>query len=226
LFNASGEESGPFTPPAQVYTLSNVGFGALNWSASVSNGWLSLSAINGALGTGGSTNVTISINAAANVLGGGLYSNTVSFVNATNGGGSANRVGTLLVRDGISDAWRLQYFGHVDPRGGDQSRAQDDTDGDGCNNLCEFLAGGDPTNGASSFRILSVVPEANNLRITWLTAGGKTNVVQAAHDLLSNYFNISSNLIINDTGDTVTNLLEIGGGTNRPARYYRVRLVP
>ena len=225
-FNASGQQGGPFAPPSLVYTLSNVGNGTLSWSASASNSWLSLSVTNGMLGTGGSTNVTVSISAAANALVGGLYSNTVSFVNTTNGGGTANRLAALLVRDGIDDAWRQQYFGHADPRADDQSRAQDDPDGDGCNNLCEFLAGSDPTNSVSSFRILSVVPEGNDVHITWLTAGGKTNAVQVAPDLLGSYFNISSNLIINGTGDTVTNFLDIGGATNTPTRFYRIHLVP
>jgi alpha-amylase len=225
-FDASGEQGGPFAPPAQVYTLSNAGIGTLSWSASVSNSWMSLSETNGILGTGASTNLTVSVNSTANVLVGGLYSNVVSFVNTTNGGGSADRVAMLLVRDGIDDAWRQQYFDHIDPRASDQSRAEDDPDGDGCNNLCEFLGGTDPTNSASSLRILSVVPEANDLRITWLTAGGKTNVVQAAPDLLDGYFDVSSNLIINGTGDTVTNFLDVGAATNVPARFYRVWLVP
>jgi len=153
-----------------------------------------------------------------------LYSNIVSFVNTTNGGGSADRVTTLLVRDGIGDAWRQQYFDHIDPRASDQSRAEDDPDGDGCNNLCEFMGGTDPTNSASSLRILSVVPEANDLRITWFTAGGKTNVVQATPNLLGVYFDISSNLIINGTGATTTNFRDLGAATNFPSRFYRVRL--
>ncbi len=227
-FNASGQQGGPFTPSAQVYTLSNAGLGTLSWSASVSNSWLSLSVTNGTLGTGAGTNVTVNINAAANALVGGLYSNTVSFVNTTNGGGSANRVATVLVRDGIDDAWRLQYFGHVDPRATDQSRAQDDPDGDGCNNFCEFLAGTNPTSSASAFRITAIAQEANDLRVTWTMGSGKTNALQVtAGDTDGGYTNNFADLFtVTNTVGTVTNYLDVGGATNFPSRFYRARFVP
>ena len=223
--NASGEQGGPFAPTSQVYTVSNAGIGTLNWTAGVSNNWLGLSATNGMLVTGASTNVTVSINAAANVLVGGLYSNLVSFVNTTNSGGNANRVATLLVRDGISDAWRLQYFGHIDPRASDQSRAQDDPDGDGLSNLQEFLAGTDPTNSASAFRITSVVSSGNDILINWMTGIGRTNALQA---LMSTEFtnNFTDIFTVTNTLGTTTNYLDIGGATNAATRFYRIRLVP
>jgi hypothetical protein len=225
-FNVTGQQSGPFTPSAQIYTLSNAGVGTLSWSASASNSWLSLSVTNGTLGTGAGTNVTVNISAVASALVGGLYSNTVSFVNTTNGVGSANRVATLLVRDGIDDAWRLQYFGHVDPRADDRSRAQDDPDGDSCNNLCELLAGTDPTNSTSVFQIVSVVATSDDVLVTWTTAGGRTNVVQSAPDLTGSYTNVSPNIILTGSGDVTTNYLDAGGVTNSALKFYRVRLVP
>lgn len=47
--------------------------------------------------------------------------------------------------DGIADSWAQRYFGHPAGRAADQSRANDDPDGDGWINLEEFFNGTDPT---------------------------------------------------------------------------------
>ena len=92
-------------------------------------------------------------------------------------------------------------------------------------NLWRFLAGTDPTDSASGFRILAVAREGNDLRVTWSTAGGHTSVVQAAPNLGADYSDISSNVLVTGGNDTTTNYLDVGGATNWPARFYRVRLV-
>jgi hypothetical protein len=48
--------------------------------------------------------------------------------------------------DGIRDWWRELYFGHPTGLAVDSSRATDDPDGDGLNNLEEYLLGTDPLN--------------------------------------------------------------------------------
>ena len=126
--------------------------------------------------------------------------------------------------DGIPDWWMQLYFGHATGQAADKSRATDDADGDGMSNLQEFLAGTNPTNSASAFRILAVAREGSDLRVTWFTAGGHTNVVQAAPNLGAGYSDISSNVLITGSGGTTTNYLDVGGATNSPARFYRVRL--
>jgi len=57
--------------------------------------------------------------------------------------------------DGIPDYWMSHFFGHADPRAGDKSRATDDANGDGLNNLQEYIAGNNPTNSNSAQRISS-----------------------------------------------------------------------
>ena len=79
-----------------------------------------------------------------------------------------------------------------------------------------------------TFRITSVMPETNNVRISWQTVGGQTNVVQAtagvAGGYSNNYVDVSP-IIIPSGGDlTSTNWLDVGAATNSPARFYRVRL--
>ena len=61
----------------------------------------------------------------------------------------------------------------------------------------------------------------------WSTAGGTTNVLQAAAggSYPASFSDLSPSIIVT-CGVTVTNYLDIGGATNIPARYYRVRLVP
>jgi endonuclease/exonuclease/phosphatase family metal-dependent hydrolase len=229
--NASGEQGGPFSPASQVYSLTNTGGSALSWTASASNNWLSLSATSGSLSAGAGANLTVTTNANVTTLAGGLYSNRVSFVNTTNGNGTTNFVWTLLVRDGIRDDWRQQYFGHIEPEAADQSRAQDDPDGDGCDNLCEFLAGTDPTDSASYFHITSAIAQGNDVLLTWATGLGRTNVVQAADgsadgSYTTNFDDVSPWIILPaGSGATTTNFPNAGAVTNSAFRYYRIRLV-
>lgn len=126
------------------------------------------------------------------------------------------------VGDGIPNGWKQQYgFDPLDP-----NVANMDSDGDGFSNSQEYLAGTNPTNAASAFRILSVARENSNLRVTWSAVGGHTNIVQAASSLAGSYSDVSSNIVIPGTSSTTTNYLDIGAVTNSPARFYRVRLVP
>jgi PKD repeat protein len=127
------------------------------------------------------------------------------------------------------EAWQMQYFGCTDCP---QAAGTADPDGDGQNNLAEFLAGTDPTNSASAFCITGVAQEGDDVRITWTTAGGRTNTVQgAAGDApgsyaTTNFIDISELMIITGSGDATTNFVDVGGATNGAARFYRVRLVP
>ena len=123
--------------------------------------------------------------------------------------------------------WQMQYFGCI---GCAQAAETADPDGDGQNNLAEFLAGTDPTNSASALDIISIVQEGDDVRVGWLAGGGRTNVVQAVNDAGSGFTNNFSDLsplfIIPGAGDVLTNYLDVGGATNAPSRFYRVRLVP
>ena len=107
-----------------------------------------------------------------------------------------------------------------------------DPDGDGMNNLAEFLAGTDPNSANSMLQIVSVVLQGNgDMLITWKTAGGYTNAVQAAvgdpnTGFSTDFVDISGPVVVSGSGDATTNYTDTGGATNNPARYYRVRLVP
>lgn len=121
-------------------------------------------------------------------------------------------------------SWQIQYFGCTN--GNPSADPNADPDGDGQNNLAEFLSGTDPTNNASVFRIVSAARESNNVRVVWNTHGGFTNVVQTATNAAGTFTNLSPDFIITGSNDTTTNYLDVGGFTNGPSRFYRVRLVP
>ncbi len=126
------------------------------------------------------------------------------------------------VGDGIPNGWKQQYnFSPFDP-----TVASADPDGDGMSNLQEYLAGTDPTNGASYFHIISATPQTNDMLITWTCGGGRTNVVQSATDLTIGYADISTNIVV-ESGDSVTNnYVDPGGATNNPMQFFRIRLGP
>jgi hypothetical protein len=86
--------------------------------------------------------------------------------------------------DGIPDAWMLQHFGHLTGLASDQSRAQDDPDGDGMSNLQEYIAGTDPLNAASVFKTtITLVVATNGAVLSWPASPGKTYRVRYKDDL-------------------------------------------
>jgi hypothetical protein len=88
------------------------------------------------------------------------------------------------------------------------------------------MAGTDPTNSASVFRIANIAREGDDVRVTWICGGGRTNVLESDLDIGGSYSNVSPNIILPGSGDTVTNYLDLGAATNAATRFYRVRLVP
>ncbi len=121
--------------------------------------------------------------------------------------------------------WQIKYFNCTNCPG---SNATDDPDGDGQNNLAEFLAGTDPTNSASCFHITGILPTGADVRVTWMMGAGKTNALQRAVGAAAgSYSNSFTDIFtVTNTVGTVTNYLDAGAATNSSPRYYRIRLVP
>ena len=94
---SAGQPGGPFSPISQTYTLTNVGNASMNWTANKSSTWLTLSATSGSLVVGASTSVTATINANANSLSAGSFSDTIGFTNTSSGAGNTTRVVSLNV---------------------------------------------------------------------------------------------------------------------------------
>ncbi len=118
--------------------------------------------------------------------------------------------------------------------------------GKGMNNTNQFLAGFNPTV-ASAYLHITAVAKTNantDIRVDYLGAGGdttysggpatRTNVLEFTTGSGGSYNSNSfastgvTNILSGGTGaGTLTNMVDPGGATNKPARYYRVRvLVP
>src|ERR1035437_2284434 len=106
-----GHVGGPFSPTNQTYDLSNSGNSNLTWSASKSANWVTLSSTGGTVAPGSNDTVTVLINANANGLSAGSYSDTVVFTNTTNGAGSTTRSISLIVESTfpviVTNNWTL-----------------------------------------------------------------------------------------------------------------------
>jgi T5SS/PEP-CTERM-associated repeat protein len=122
--------------------------------------------------------------------------------------------------DGIPDWWE-------DLHGLNKNSAADaalDPDLDGASNLQEYLAGTNPNDPNSVFRIVSLQPESDDLRITWKAVGGKTYVIQTNANLTGNFVNLTPPFTMPGTEDLVTNFLHVGAMANAPALNYRIRI--
>ena len=125
--------------------------------------------------------------------------------------------------DGLPDAWETQYFGNVN------GTATSDADGDGASSLQEYLAGTNPTNSLSSFRLLSATKTGDDMRLDWTTVGGHSYVLQfltnATASLTGTFADLSPVIPVTGFSEGATNYVHLGGATNKGS-YYRVRLGP
>jgi len=89
-----------------------------------------------------------------------------------------------------------------------------DNDGNGLADQADYTIG--------PFSMLTPVPVGNDIRVTWQTAGGRTNTVQAASIVTGTYTNIGSAVRRTNAGVFTTNYLDVGGA-NKAARFYRIK---
>jgi hypothetical protein len=122
--------------------------------------------------------------------------------------------------DGMPDWWELAHG--LNPN--DPSDANRDDDGDGFTNLQEYLAGTDPANPASCLAITACDLVGSDTRISVRTALDKSYTLESATSLQPpNWTTVTQSVA--GTGGTVP-IIDPGGATNAPVRFYRVRLAP
>jgi PKD repeat protein len=162
---------------------------------------------------------------------------------------ASNAIGTstLVSNNLISvvtalQAWQLHYFGCTNCA---QAQPSADPDGTGMSNTNRFLAGFNPTNPAAYPHIISIAnTNTTDINVIYLGANGdntwspgiasRTNVLEltagmAGGGYSSNFVSANVTNILGGGAGTgiVTNMIDAGGATNSPSRYYRVRvLVP
>ncbi len=84
-FSASGEVGGPFSTNTASFTLTNARTTAVSWSVAPSAAWLTASPASGTLAHNTTSAVTVSLDAAASRLPGGMYTNTLTINDQTTG---------------------------------------------------------------------------------------------------------------------------------------------
>jgi subtilisin family serine protease len=117
--------------------------------------------------------------------------------------------------NGLPDWWELQYFGHLT---GTAPNA--DPDHDGMNNLAEWIAGTNPTNSASVFRLTLVsATNANNIVVSWPSVAGRNYWLIRSTNLPTGFNSVvSSNIAATAPTNTLTDTTVLTGNS----RYYRV----
>lgn len=120
---ASGPQGGPFNPGGATYMVTNTGGAALDWGATASAEWITLSVTGGRLEAGGSSNITVSLSQAVHGLPAGVYTATVAFTNTTTGDGDTERSVVLTItelpRFTLTIAVHPPEWGSVQPAGGE-----------------------------------------------------------------------------------------------------------
>ena len=119
--------------------------------------------------------------------------------------------------DGLDDAWQVQYFGVGSASAGPTA----DPDGDGQNNLFEYLAGTSPTSAASvmTLTISRTGPSERTVSFAPVTAG-RTYTVEFATSLTTRNFTPLAGTPVDNAGTRSLTDLSVGDG----ARFYRVRI--
>ena len=91
--------------------------------------------------------------------------------------------------DGMPDSWEIAQFGSTD------ALPDMDADGDGSNNLTEYVAGTDPVNAQSTFTIQELVPDAVGYVISWNSVEGRSYQVLKNSNLFYDEFSAISSII-------------------------------
>ena len=226
-----GPVSVPPSAPTSLVATAGDAVVNLMWTQSSSPGITTNKVYRSTTGSGGPYGLLASLAATTSyadtaVVDGSNYFYAVTAVSTNGESAMSGSAGATPLS--AFQSWQTNYFGCL---ACPQAQPNADPLGKGISNTNQFLLGLNPTNPASVFRILSVVPQSNDVVITWKTGGGSTNVVQATDgdvggNYATNFADISGPIAIPGSGDATTNYLDSGGLTNGPDRYYRIRLGP
>jgi len=225
----------------------------MTWTATWTSTWLSISNWNGSLGGIGGTiaagvnvsNIVYFTSSATN-LPNGTYLDAITWSNKVNNQGTTiTPVSLTITNSSVVPnpfvTWQNYYFGCT---GCPQAQPNANPSGNGVSNTNQFMAGFNPTNAAAYLHVINIARTNNNtdIRVTYLGASGdssytggptsRTNVLEfTAGTTNGSYTNNfvstgQTNILSGGTGlGVVTNMVDSGGATNKPSRFYRVRVL-
>lgn len=98
---ATGPIGGPFNPGSVTFEVENLGGAAMGYSVTATKPWVTILNGSGTIPGGSSVEVTAELNVLASALGGGVYSDVLTFTNTTNGIGNTTRALGLEVGDRV-----------------------------------------------------------------------------------------------------------------------------
>jgi hypothetical protein len=174
------------------------------------------------LGTGG----TAAFNA---ILGARLPAGRVVSATATDPAGNTSQLSpgvaaalTSSVNDGIPDVWRAAYFSGSGTTTNSQSDAFADPDHTGLDNYQKFLAGLNPTNPASVFKLTACIPMTSTNAVSLETVSGTVYRLSVCDDLPADDWAILADQVIG----TGTNLFFADpAAPASPKRFYRAQVL-
>ena len=112
-------------------------------------------------------------------------------------------------QDGLPDAWEI-FQGVTEPSA--------DDDGDGCDNLGEYIAGTDPLNPSSALRATGLVGVSGGFEFSWQSIPGRVYQIESAGDLV-NWETVAEATATAGTASAIV------PATADARRFYRARVV-
>jgi fibronectin-binding autotransporter adhesin len=185
IFGSGGTVGGPFYPSSQMCILTNGGTAGLDWSATNTSSWISLSAMMGTLPTGTATNVLVTINSSANNLIAGSYTSAVLFINLTAGSQVVTQTIVLTI-DSHTNSWINLADGVWQDKTNWALSVPPDITQQGiairnANSKTVFMNSATATNSGvltiSNLMIAAIVGETNTLRISMGSPSAKLTVL-------------------------------------------------
>ena len=129
---------------------------------------------------------------------------------------------TSTPNDGIPNAWRAFWFGGSGTTTNSQSASFADPDGDKLTNLQEFLAGTNPTNAASVFKLTAQNPSATTNAVAINSASGIVYRIFARDDLTAGNWDILADQVI---GNGTNVFLADPAAATSAKRFYRAQVL-
>jgi hypothetical protein len=120
--------------------------------------------------------------------------------------------------DGLDDTWEAAYFGNLLHDG------SEDSDSDGVTDAAEFVAGTDPTDAGSVFRVLTVAPAGGgSIQLIWSGNPARQYRAEYKDDLnAANWTAVNGTIAWNGSTASIVD----ASATNSIHRYYRAVRLP